>query len=152
MIINFSNISKIVIFYRQKHHKTAFLTLIFADERYLYRVTETFADLLADGFGDADDVADVAGGILDAHIDHAAAIRFAVEGGLHLEASFAVFLADINWHHYICGIHVAAALDCGFESVLHIILMYPVDGAYLFKHGVGPSLVAGQLVAAVAGR
>ena len=109
-----------MIFYRQKHHKTAFLTLIFADERYLYRVTETFADLLADGFGDADDIADVAGGILHAHIDHAAAIGYAVEGGLYLEASYAIHLTDVDGHHHVGGVHIAATLDVGSETMLHI--------------------------------
>ena len=109
-----------MIFYRQKHHKTAFLTLIFADERYLYRVAEALANPLADGFGDADDVADIAVGVLHTHIDHTATIRYAVEGGLYLEASFAIFFTDVYWHHHIGGVHVAAALDYGFETVLHI--------------------------------
>ena len=86
----------------------------------LYSVAEAFADLLADGLGDADDVADIPVDILDTHIDHTAAIGYAVEGGLYLQAPLAVFLADVDGHYHVCGVHVAAALDCGFELMLHI--------------------------------
>ena len=91
------------------------MTLIFADERYLYGVAEGLADPLADGFGDADDIADVAVVIFYAHVDNAAVIGRTVKGGVYLYAPLAELLADVVGEDDVRSVHISVLPDNGVE-------------------------------------
>lgn len=91
--------------------------------RDIHAVAKGFADAVADGFGYANDITDIAVAILDTHIHHTAAIGYPVEGCFDLQTTFAVFFPDVYWHDDVGGIHVAVLDDGGCKSMFHFALL-----------------------------
>lgn len=69
-------------------------------ERDVHHVAETFPDLLADVFADADDEAG------RSHLDDLAVVGHTVEGGVDRKAAFAVQGFDVEGNLHVGGVHV----------------------------------------------
>lgn len=91
--------------------------------RDIHAVAEGFADAMADSFGDAEDVTDIAVAVLDTHIHHTAAIWNPIEGCFDLQTTFAVFFPDVYWHDDVGGIHVAVLYNGSCKSMFHLALL-----------------------------
>ena len=83
-----------------------------------YGIAEALADTPADGFCDADDIADVAVVIFYAHVDNAAVIGRTVKGGVYLYAPLAELLADVVGEDDVRSVHISVLPDNGVELIV----------------------------------
>ena len=77
----------------------------------MHRVAKSLAYLFADVLPQADDEA------RRSHLDDLTVVRYAVEGGMDRQPTFAKDCLDVERHLHVCGIHVLVLDDDGIEFV-----------------------------------
>ena len=99
----------------------------------MHHVAKSLANLFADVLPHTDDEA------RRSHLDNLPVVRYAVEGGMDRQPTFAEEYLDVEGHFNVCGIHSLVLKDDGIEFVLligwigHVICVEPFDSAKIGK-------------------
>lgn len=87
----------------------------------MYGVADVFGDGGADGFGDADDVTDIAVIVFDAHVDDASLVGGIIKCGVNADASASEFFADVPGEDEVCAAFAAGSVDDGVKGIAFLV-------------------------------